>query len=204
MHEIITYIVTIVADLWYTWIFIMMVLESSFFPFPSEVAMIPWWYLISTWEMSFLLVFLSWTIWALTWATTNYLLWKYLWRPIIIKLIDKYWKYFLIKQKHYKKTEDFFYKHWEITTFIARFITVIRQLISIPAWVFKMNFYKFIFYTFLWAWAWNIILISIGYIAWENKELIARYSKQALLLWIVFVSMVILFYYFKNKKNAKK
>lgn len=201
MHEIINYIVWIVADLGYIWIFVMMVLESSFFPFPSEVAMIPWGYLISKWEMSFLMVFLAWTSWALVWASINYFLWRYLWWPIIISLIDKYWKYFLIKQKHYKRTETYFHEHGDITTFLARFITVVRQLISIPAWVFKMNFYKFLLYTFLWASAWNILLIFIWYIAWENQELIAKYSKEALIWWFFFVLLVIIIYYFKNKKR---
>ncbi len=203
MHEIIDSIVTIVWQLWYTWIFIMMVLESSFFPFPSEVAMIPWWMLVSSWEMTPFLVFISGTLWALVWASINYFLWKYLWAPVIKNLIDKYWKYLLIKQKHYEKTEAFFNKHWEMATFIARFITVVRQLISIPAWVFKMNFPKFLLYTFLWAGIWNIILIYIGYVAGENKELAEKYSKEALIWGLIFVAIFWVFYYIKNKKRTK-
>jgi membrane protein DedA with SNARE-associated domain len=158
----------------------MMVLESSFFPFPSEVAMVPAWFLVSTWKMNFFLAFFAWTFWALVWAIINYVIWKYLWAPVIMKLIEKYWKYLFIKPEHYKKTESFFQKHWEIATFVGRFITVIRQYISLPAWVFHMNFYKFLFFTFLWAWIWNLILMGIGYVAWENKDLIAKYSKEAL------------------------
>lgn len=199
MHEIIEYIVGIVWDLWYTGIFIMMTLESSFFPFPSEVAMIPAWYLSATWEMNFWLALLFWTLWALLGAIINYVLGYKLWWPIIRSLIHKYGKYFLIKDEHYQKTEIYFEKHWVITTFLARFVTVIRQLISLPAWVFKMHFGKFLFYTGLWAWLWNLILMVIWYVAWENKELIAQYTKELLIWWIIFVIFIALGYILKNK-----
>ena len=200
MHEIIEYIVGIVWDLGYTWIFVMMVLESSFFPFPSEVAMIPAWYLSSTGEMNFSIAMLAGTLWALLWAVINYTLWYKLGWPVIKQLIHKYWKYFLIKDQHYEKTELYFEKHWVITTFLARFVTVIRQLISLPAWVFKMHLGKFLFYTGLWAWLWNLILMIIGYVAWENKELIAQYTKELLIWGILFVVIVAVWYVLKNKK----
>jgi membrane protein DedA with SNARE-associated domain len=204
MYEIINYIVNITEQLWYTWIFIMMILESSFFPFPSEVAMIPAWYLASIWKMNFYFALLVWTIWALIWAIINYILWYYLWWKIIKKLINKYWKYIFLKMEHYNKTEIYFKKHWIITTFLARFITVIRQLISLPAWAFKINFAKFLFYTGLWAWLWNLMLMIIGYIAWENKELIARYTKELLIFWILFIIVIwIIYYLIQNRKYGK-
>lgn len=199
MHEIIEYIVGIVWDLGYTGIFIMMTLESSFFPFPSEVAMIPAWYLSATWEMNFSVALLFWTLWALLGAIVNYILGYKLWWPIIRSLIHKYGKYFLIKDEHYQKTELYFEKHWVITTFLARFVTVIRQLISLPAWVFKMHFGKFLFYTGLWAWLWNLILMIIGYVAWENKELIAQYTKELLIWGILFVVIIAVWYLLKHK-----
>lgn len=204
MHEIITIITNFASELWYTGIFIMMVLESSFFPFPSEVAMIPAWYLASTWQMNFSVALIVWTFWALIWATINYLIWYYLWNKAIHKIIEKYWKYLLITKNHYHATEVYFEKHWSITTFLARFITVVRQLISLPAWVFKMNFAKFFFYTGLWAWIWNLILMSIWYLAWENQELIKEYSFELLvwsILFIVFFANI--YYYLHTKKNEK-
>lgn len=202
MHEIINIIVEIVWDMWYTWIFIMMILESSFFPFPSEVAMIPAWYLASTWVMNFYIALFVWTLWALVWASINYALWYLLWDKIIKKLINKYWKYLFIKIEHYEKSEKYFKEHWIITTFLARFITVIRQLISLPAWVFKINIAKFLLYTWLWAWIWNLMLMLIWYVAWENRELIWKYSKELLIFGIVFVILIWVIYYYihKNKK----
>jgi len=204
MHEFINYIVEIANNMWYSWIFFMMVLESSFIPFPSEVAMIPAWYLASIWKMDFLLAFIAWTAWALVWATINYVLAYKLWEKRILKLIDKYWKYFFIKKEHYKKAEDYFLKHWIITVFLARFITVIRQLISLPAWAFKVNFRKFFIYTGIWAWIWNLALMMIWYIAWENRELINKYSKELFIAGILFIIIVWLVYYLYNNKFVKK
>jgi membrane protein DedA with SNARE-associated domain len=204
MQEIINIISNFASHLWYTGIYIMMVLESSFFPFPSEVAMIPAGYLSSTWQMNFSIALIVWTFWALTWATINYLLGFYLWDKLIHKLIKKYWKYVLLTTNHYELTEKYFAKHWSITTFLARFITIVRQLISLPAWVFKMNFAKFFFYTGLWAWIWNLILMLIGYIAWENRELIKEYSFEILALSILFVILIAnIYYYLHIKKNGK-
>jgi len=204
MHEIITIIVNFTSNLWYTGIFLMMVLESSFFPFPSEVAMIPAGYLASTWEMDFIYVLLVWTFWSLVWATINYLLGYYLWSKIIHNLVKKYWKYLLITTNHYELTENYFKNHWSITTFLARFITVVRQLISLPAWVFKMNFTKFFLYTWLWAWIWNLILMIIWFIAWENQDLIKQYSFSILVFSILIIVLIAnIYYYLHLRKNAK-
>lgn len=202
MHEIIDFIVNIASELGYTGILVMMIIESSFFPFPSEVAMVPAWYLASLWKMNFLLAFWVWTIWAIIGATINYMLALKLWEPITKSLIHKYWKYILVNEKHYNQAEVYFEKHWSVTTFLARFIPAIRQLISLPAWAFKMNFAKFVFYTWLWAWIWNLILMSIWYIAWENEELIKEYSKEALIWVLAFIVVIWIIYYFRNR-NAK-
>jgi membrane protein DedA with SNARE-associated domain len=204
MHEVINLIVWIVWDMWYTGIFLMMVLESSFFPFPSEVAMIPAWYLASTWEMNFSIALIIGTLWALLWAVINYALWYYLWEKVIKSLIKKYGKYFFITAEHYEKTERYFKEHGIITTFLARFITVIRQLISLPAWVFKINIPKFLFYTWLGAWLWNLALMVIGYVAWENKELIKQYSKELLIWGIILIIIVWVVYYLIHKKRNEK
>ncbi len=204
MHEIINAIVNFASELWYTWVFIMMVIESSFFPFPSEVAMIPAWYLASIWEMNFALALLIWTFWAIVWATINYIIGYKLGDKTIHKLIKKYWKYVLLTTAHYDATDKYFQKHWSITTFLARFITVVRQLISLPAWVFKMNFAKFFFYTWLWAWLWNLILMIIWYIAWENRELIEKYSFELLVATLLFVILVANIYYLLHKKKYEK
>lgn len=200
LQTIIDFIVWVVGNWWYTGIFVMMVLESSFFPFPSEVAMIPAGYLVSTWQMNFWLVFIAGTSWALVGSCINYFLGYFLWKKAIKSLIKKYWKYLFVSLEHYEKAEKYFQKHGGITTFIGRLITIIRQYISLPAGVFKMNFWKFLVYTGLWAWIWNLILIAIWYIAWENKELITEYSKEASIWLIVFIVVIVAIYVLFKRK----
>lgn len=201
MHEIINSLVNFASDLGYTGIFIMMLLEWTVFPMPSELVMIPAGYLASTWEMDFSIALIVWTFWAITWATINYVLWFYLWNKAIHKIINKYWKYVLVTKEHYNSTEKYFQKHWSITTFLARFIPVVRHLISIPAWVFKMDFTKFFLYTWIWACIWNIVLMVIWYVAWENKELISKYSNEILIFSTLFIIIIANIYYYLNKKK---
>jgi len=204
LAEFIDYVVKIAESLGYTWIFFMMVLESSFFPFPSEVAMIPAWYLASIWKMDFTIAFLVWTLWCIVWASINYAIWYFLWWKVIKKLVKKYWKYFFISVESYEKTDKYFQTHWSITTFVWRLIPVIRQLISIPAGIFKMNLLKFFFFTWVWAWIWNFILMIIWFVAWKNQDLIDKYSQQALIWVVLFVLFVVIFYYYLNKKRKWK
>lgn len=204
MHTFVEFIVQLVASWWYLWIFIMMLIESSFIPFPSEVAMIPAGYLASTWEMNFYIALSVWTLGALGWASINYYLWLYFWEKAIKRLVKKYGKYFLISESSYEKSEKYFEEHGSITTFSWRFIPAVRQLISLPAWIFKMNLKKFYLYSTLWAGAWNLILMLIWYIAWENKELIEKYSKEALVWTLVCVSIIIIAYIIFNKHQGKK
>ena len=89
MHALIYFIVSLVGQLGYIWIFLMMTLESSFIPFPSEIAMIPAWYLASQWEMNFMIAFVSGTLGALLWATINYFLWYTLGAPVLKTIIQK-------------------------------------------------------------------------------------------------------------------
>lgn len=198
--EIASFVVEKVGDWGYTGIFVMMTIESSFIPFPSEIAMIPAWYLSSIWEMNLYLAFLAGTLWAIFWASINYFLWMTLWWPIIRGIIHKYGKYIFLSASHYDAAEVFFQKHWVITTFNARFIPAVRQLISLPAGVFKMHFGKFVFFTALWAGIWNGILLWIWYIAGQNKDLITQYSKEAILGVILFVILASIIYYIANKK----
>ncbi|MFK7780137.1 MAG: DedA family protein [Candidatus Gracilibacteria bacterium] len=204
MHELINTIVNFTADLGYTGIFIMMVLESSFFPFPSEVAMIPAGYLASVGKMDFSIALIVGTFGALVGATINYMLGFFLGSKVIHKLVKKYGKYVLVTKNHYHETEKYFEKHGSITTFLARFITIVRQLISLPAGVFKMNFAKFFFYTGLGAGIWNLLLMLIGYTAGENKELIEKYSFEILIGSVLFTIIVAnIYFYLHRRKNDK-
>lgn len=204
MQEFIDIIINLSSELWYTWLFILMALESSLIPLPSELVIIPAWYLSSIWEMNFFIAWISSLLWVLVWSTINYYLWKHYWKKIIHKLVKKYWKYILFSIDHYEKSEKYFERHWSITTFIGRFIPAIRQFISIPAWIFNMNMGKFLLYTWIWAGIWNFLLLMIWYIAWENKELIALYSYEILIISLISILIIgIIYYYLHKKKYAK-
>ncbi len=200
LHHIIDTILAFSLQLWYVGIFIMMTIESSFIPFPSELAMIPAWYLSATWLMNIYIAFLAGTLWAMLWASVNYVLWKKLGWPVIKKLIHRYGKYILLKESHYTKSEKYFKQHWAITTLIGRFIPAIRQLISIPAGIFHMNYGKFLFYTTLWAGTWNAILLTIGYIAWQNDQLIRNLTSQ-ITLWLIIILWAIVILYIQYVKK---
>lgn len=203
MYEFVNFIVETVSSWGYLGIFLMMTIESSFIPFPSEVAMIPAGYLSSIGQMNFTLALLSGTFWAIFWSTINYFLWLYFWEKVIKKMVKEYWKYVFISIESYEKTEKYFQKHWSITTFTWRLIPAVRQLISIPAGIFKMDLGRFFLYTSLWAWLWNLILMIIGYIAWENKELIKQYSSEVTIGLVIFLVVLIWAYVSLQSKKSK-
>ncbi len=152
------------ADLGYLGILFLMTVESSFIPFPSELAIPPAAYLAYQGEMNIYLVVLFGILGSLIGALINYYLAFFLGRPIIYSLTEKKWaKVFLISSKKIEKAERYFLKYGEASTFIGRLIPVIRQLISLPAGFTKMKLRPFIIYTTLGAGIWVIVLAVIGY-----------------------------------------
>ncbi|WP_456390537.1 DedA family protein [Hydrogenimonas sp.] len=196
MHEIVNWIVETVGAMGYAGIFIMMFLESSLFPFPSEVAMIPAGYLASKGEMSLLLAFLAGAGGSLAGALFNYALGHKLGRPFLIK----YGKYLLIKPETIEKVENFFEKYGPPSTFWGRLLPGIRQYISLPAGIGRMPLISFSFYTFLGAGIWSGVLLALGYIFGEHEEQIQSVLHYLIGGIIVLVTGV---FYFYRKKNQK-
>jgi len=163
--------------------------------------MIPAGYLSSVGEMNFILAFLAGTWGALLGATINYVGGRYLGKPVVQWLIKSYGRYIFLKESHYEKSEKYFHKHWVITTLLGRFIPAVRQLISIPAGIFQMNYFTFILYTGIGAWLWNLILMGIGYVAWENRDLIEKYTGELSLFILVLVLLIAVWYVSYHKKK---
>jgi len=182
----------------------MMVIESSFIPFPSEVAMLPAWYLSALWEMNIFIAFAVWTLWALCWATINYYLWMKYGSRVVTSMIHKYGKYILLRESHYLKAENYFQTHGPITMLVWRFIPAVRQLISIPAGIFRMKYSTFALLTVIWAGTWNAILLTIWYIAWKNDELIKKLLSEAFLLIIIILGTIVSCYVIYVKSQSKK
>lgn len=198
MLEIIQFIVDTVMELGYLGVFVLMAIESSFIPFPSEIVMIPAGYLAFEGKMNLYIVILCGILGSLVGALVNYYLALYLGRAFIAK----YGKYFLISSEKLDKVDKFFLDHGSFSTFSGRLIPVIRQLISIPAGIAKMNIHKFIFYTSFGAGIWVVILTLLGYFIGQNKELLNEYLHiitYALLVFIVLSSIVYVLIKKKNK-----
>lgn len=186
---------------------LLMVIESSFIPFPSEVVVPPAAYkaLEEDSDMNIVLVVVFATLGAIVGAVINYYLALWLGRPIIYKFAEsRLGKMCLLSKEKIEKAEAYFDKHGKSSTFIGRLVPGIRQLISIPAGLARMNLLNFIGFTALGAGVWNIILAVLGYVGHGNKELINQYSHELsyvlLVLGIAFVAYLI----FKAVKKKKK
>lgn len=196
--EIINFIVDTVGSLGYAGIFFMMFLESSFFPFPSEVVMIPAGYLAYKGEMNIFLVVISGILGSLAGALFNYFLAIKLGRAFLLR----YGKYFFISEETIFKMEEFFTKHGHISTFFGRLIPVVRQYISLPAGISRMNIFVFSLFTSLGAGIWVIILTLLGYFLGDNETLLKEYLHQ-IIIGILLLIVVFSFVYYKITKRKK-
>ncbi len=201
MQELITWLVTTIGALGYPGIFILMAMESSVIPIPSELVMPPAGYLAQQGQMNMAVAILCGTAGSLVGAYLNYFAAHYLGRPLVLK----YGKYVWITEEKFAKVEKYFRDHGEISTFIGRLLPVVRHLISIPAGLSGMNHMKFSLYTLFGAGIWVTVLSYIGYFIGANQELIMKYSHQAL-IGVVIVSAVIIYFYVRahRKKQAAR
>lgn len=143
---------------------ILMAIESSAIPFPSEIVVPPAGYMAAEGELSFPLVIVFATIGSMIGALANYVIAYFVGRPVVYKFVDsKLGHLCLLNSEKMHRAENYFNKRGAVATLVGRLIPVIRQLISIPAGLAKMNMAKFLLYTCLGAGAWNVVLAVIGY-----------------------------------------
>ncbi len=192
-EAVVSFLVGLVDTLGYFGIFVLMFLESSFFPFPSEVVMIPAGYLVYLGEMNLFLVILVGILGSLCGAWLNYLLASRFGRRIVLRFLKKH---------HLKMVEDFFEKHGHISTFNGRLIPVVRQYISFPAGLARMNGWKFSLYTGLGAGIWICILVALGYFLGQNEAGIILYLRELTLLVLVLVlALTVLYVWLTRNKE---
>ncbi len=190
----------------------LMTLESSFIPFPSEVVIPPAVYVAanpaSKGGMKIWLVVLFGTLGALLGALINYFLSMWLGRPIVYAFAESKLGHLLqLSKEKVQRAEVYFNDHGVVSTLVGRFIPVIRQLISIPAGLSRMNLGAFCLFTTLGALAWNCILALLGYLAYKaaDPSVIERYSHQLSIIIIVLFVAVVAFFVIRAvvKKHRK-
>ncbi len=198
LADIVNFIVDTVGSLGYAGIFIMMFLESSFFPFPSEVVMVPAGYLAYKGEMNLFLAIFFGILGSLSGALLNYFLAVKFGRAFLIK----YGKYFFIKEETINKMEEFFKSHGHISTFSGRLIPAVRQYISFPAGLARMNLLVFSIYTTLGAGIWVVVLTLLGYFIGDNEALVKEYLRY-IIVGILLALVVLGYWYYKKTKKQK-
>ncbi len=199
----------------YLMVFGFMVIESSFIPFPSEIVVPPAAYLSATSDdVSVIAVVLVATLGALVGAYVNYYLSVWIGRPIVYKFANsRIGHACLLDQSKVEHAEEYFDKHGAVSTFVGRLIPAVRQLISIPAGLARMNIAKFSLYTGLGAMTWNVILAVLGYWLgsivpreqlYESVEKYNVYLTYAGVALAIICVGIILYNAFKKHDNKSK
>jgi membrane protein DedA with SNARE-associated domain len=197
LSELVQWLLSTIFDWGYIGVFLLMAVESSLLPVPSELVLIPAGVLIAQGKMNLELVFVASVLGSVFGAFVNY----YLAMLVGRSFLERYGKYFFVSQLSLDKMDDFFENHGHISTFTGRLVPGVRHLISIPAGISKMNLKIFLVYTGLGAAIWSVILIALGYFLGANEELITTYLHQIIIGLIVSLIVMIGGYvYFKKKR----
>lgn len=201
LESSIIWVVGAVETSGYTGIFLLMAVESSFIPFPSEIVMIPAGYLIAKGEMQMVPALVAGIAGSLVGALINYALAVYLGRAFLLR----WGKFCLLPEHKMLKVEHYFDHHGEITTFVGRLIPGVRQLISVPAGLARMNLVRFSFFTSLGAGLWVIILTGFGY--WVGRQEAVwqeswdRHQGSITLMLFASVSLLIVTYVWLHRRK---
>lgn len=202
------------ANMNYVAVGALMTLESSFIPFPSEVVIPPAVYVAldenSQSGMNWWMVVLFGTLGALLGALINYYLSRWLGRPIIYAFANSKLGHLLqLSSEKIERAEVYFNDHGNVSTLVGRFIPVIRQLISIPAGLSKMNIWAFMFFTTIGAAAWNFVLALLGYLAHKAGDIsvVEQYSHEISIaiigIVVLVVAIFVIRYLFKKRKENR-
>lgn len=204
---------SLLGNLNYGTIFILMLLESTVIPVPSEFVVSPAAYHAAGGNLDIWLVILFATLGADFGASINYAAGFYLGRPIIYRFANSRWGHLcMLNQPKVEKSEKFFYDHGMVATITGRLIPGIRHLISIPAGLSKMHYWKFILYTTLGAGTWNCILAGLGWylhsIVPEEQltDKISEYSEYIKFVIMALIAIALVYFMIKwlikRRKNV--
>jgi membrane protein DedA with SNARE-associated domain len=197
-ESFVSWLVATIGQWSYPGITILMFLESSFFPFPSEVVVPPAGYLASQGSMNLWLVIFCGTLGSLLGGIFNYCLAMTVGRGFL----HRYGRYFLISEKTLNKAETFFCRHGHISTFIGRLVPGVRQYISLPAGLARMNLGLFCLFTSLGAGIWVVILALLGYFFGRNQDLLMDKLHQIMFILLPFCLVLIAMYIWWHRRRT--
>jgi membrane protein DedA with SNARE-associated domain len=212
LETIVHWLTDTIFVLGYPGIIVLMAIESSFFPFPSEVVLPPAGYLAAQGRMNPFLALGAGLVGSLIGALFNYFLAVKLGRP----LLHRYHRFFLIRESSLDRAEDFFRRHGEISTFVGRLVPVIRQLISLPAGLSRMRLDRFVLYTGLGAGIWCIVLTAIGYAVGRHAGVVTgidslmespeirRYTGIAVIGLLPILAVLVVLYVWRARKAGRR
>ncbi len=205
IHSVVQWLVETVSALGYPGIVALMFIESSFLPLPSELVMPPAGYLAAQGRMDPVLAVLAGTLGSIGGALFNY------WFAVTVgePFLRRYGKYVLVRAHHLDRTEAFFARHGEISTFVGRLLPVARHLISIPAGMARMDLRRFVAFTALGASIWCAVLVYIGWFLGRHEAVLREgvvkaYSTQAVLymLPVLVVLLAGYVFWYRRRKSA--
>lgn len=204
MHELvdpaINFLVQFIGQVGYLGIFIGMFLESTAFPLPSELIVIPAGISASQGEMNLFLIIFVGTVGNVAGAVFSYYLAAFAGRVVLFRI----GKYLFVKPETIIKVEEYFKNHGSISVFIGRLLPGIRHFISLPAGIAKMDMKLFFFYTTVGSLIWTTVLAMLGYEIGENRELIKQYIHSIILACVLFCGVLVTGYYFYMKRKKSK
>jgi membrane protein DedA with SNARE-associated domain len=198
LHASIDWILATVGDWGYLGIFVLMALESTVLPVPSELVVIPAGYLAYQGKMSMVLILLAATLGSLAGAMVNYWFALLVGRPFL----ERYGRWFFVRPALLHRTDAFFLSHGAVSTFTGRLIPGIRHLISLPAGLTHMPMRTFIVYTCLGAGIWSTILVAMGYLVGGNENLIQDNLPLVTAAVLGFVALTLAGYYLWRRRLA--
>ena len=203
VSQFMKWLVDTIVVLGYPGIVILMAMESSILPVPSELIMPPAGYAAAAGQMNIVVALLCGIAGSVIGAYANYWVASKVGRWVFVR----YGKWVLLSEKSLERTEAFFAKHGEIATFVGRLFPVIRHLISIPAGLARMRLGRFFAYTAAGAGIWCAILLAIGWIIGRaggtlSQEVLTRYSHRALLYLLPAIVVVVVVYVLWHRRRA--
>ena len=198
LRPLVEFITSFIAQLGYSGVFFLMILESALIPIPSEIIMPFSGFLSSTGRLDPLSVTLSGSLGNLVGSTLTY----YLGIKVGRKFILKYGKYILFKKEHLETTENLFRRYGDKISFAGRLLPGIRTYVSLPAGIGKTDFKKFIIYTFAGSLIWNSMLMYVGMSLGRNWKNIDKYSVYLDLAALLSVAVFIVWFVYKTKRKS--